>query len=137
MSLPMLWSMVLLVPSLAGATPHTHLMLVHQTVQLQRDTLSEEDQDQLMTITQNLLNAIATGDTATWNCYLLADCIMTDADGVTRTKAQLLSMMRPLPSGYTGTLRMQHSLIRSYGTTAVIAYDALQHEVVYGQQLTT
>ena len=101
------------------------------------DTAVDSDRTQLVALTQKLLDGVATADTALWNRLLTEDCLLMDPDGVTRTKAQVLAMMHPLPAGYSGTLHVEHPQVRTHGTTAVLSYDATQYEEVYGQPLLT
>src|SRR5215213_3872430 len=61
---------------------------------------------QLVRISQALMDAIAPGDTATWNRYLAADGVFTDENGRTRTKAEVLAELGPLPAGYVGHIRV-------------------------------
>jgi hypothetical protein len=45
--------------------------------------------------------------------------------------------MRPLPAGYSGQIRVANAQVRVSGTTAVITYDAMEDEAIYGQHLAT
>ena len=108
-----------------------------QAIERSDTVVADSDRTRLIAITQQLLDGVATGDTALWNRLLTEDCLMMDPDGVTRTKAEVLRMMRPLPAGYSGTLHVEHPQVRTHGTTAVLSYDATQYEEVYGQPLLT
>ncbi|HXC25397.1 MAG TPA: nuclear transport factor 2 family protein, partial [Gemmatimonadaceae bacterium] len=107
-----LWSAVFFVP-VVMAIPgqgrlRLHLTPLTPSVLERSDTAVDSDRTQLVALTQKLLDGVATGDTALWNSYLTEDCLMMDPDGMTRTKAQLLAIMRPLPAGYSGTLHVEH-----------------------------
>ena len=88
-------------------------------------------------ITQELLDAVTRGDRDPWLLYLADDCLLTTEDGRTLTKRELVDQIHPLPAGSAGTLKMANPKVRSYGTTAVITYDALETETIYGQELKT
>jgi uncharacterized protein DUF4440/uncharacterized protein DUF3471/molybdopterin-dependent oxidoreductase-like protein protein len=88
-------------------------------------------------ITQELLDAVTRGDKDPWLLYLADECILTTEDGQTLTKKELVDQIHPLPAGYSGTLKMADPKVRSYGMTAVISYDALETETIYGQELKT
>jgi Domain of unknown function (DUF4440)/Domain of unknown function (DUF3471) len=88
-------------------------------------------------LTQELLDAITRGDRDPWLQYLDDDCLITTEDGRTLTKRELIDQIHPLPAGYSGALKMANPKVRSYGTTAVITYDALETETIYGQELKT
>jgi DMSO/TMAO reductase YedYZ molybdopterin-dependent catalytic subunit len=88
-------------------------------------------------ITQELLDAASRGDKEPWLQYVDEDCLFTTADGQTLTRKELVEQIQPFPAGYSGTLKMANPKVRSYGTTAVITYDALEEEMIYGQILKT
>jgi ketosteroid isomerase-like protein len=86
-------------------------------------------------ISQELLDAVAGGNKAVWERYLADDCIYTDENGRTLNKAQLIEDLRPLPSGYSGTITIAESQVRIYGDAAVIANRLIENEVIYGQKI--
>lgn len=96
---------------------------------------------ELQHITQALLDAVATGNTEVWARYLADDGLFTDENGKTVTKREILSALRPLPSGYSGHIVMANPQVRVRGKagdrTAVITYDLLEDETVFGQTLHT
>jgi hypothetical protein len=88
-------------------------------------------------ITQELLDAASRGDKEPWLQHVDEDCLFTSEDGQTLTKKELIDQIQPFPAGYSGTLKMANPKVRSYGTTAVITYDALEEETIHGQMLKT
>lgn len=92
---------------------------------------------ELQRITQELLDAVAVGDQAVWNKYLADTCLYISEDGRTLTKAELIEELRPLPAGYKGQLRVANAVVREYGDTAVITYDAMEDLEIYGQKIKT
>jgi hypothetical protein len=102
-----------------------------------KQTAPSPNAEVLKRITQELLDAVATGDKAVWSKYLADTCLYTSEDGRTLTKSQLLAELRPLPEGYIGKLRMTNPQVREYGDTAVITYDAMEDLEIYGQRIKT
>jgi hypothetical protein len=96
---------------------------------------------ELTHVTQALLDAVATGDTAVWARTLADDGLFTDENGVTHTKRELLANIQPLPPGFTGHITVANPRFRvtgnADGRVAVITYDALEEETVFGQTLHT
>jgi Domain of unknown function (DUF4440)/Domain of unknown function (DUF3471) len=136
-----LWPAIVLVPALIalpgrGRTLPRPLPIGRGDIE-RSDTTLDSDRTQLVSITQQLLDGVATADTALWDRMLTEDCLMMDPDGVTRNKKELLAMMHPLPSGYSGTLKVEHPQVRIHGAAAVLSYDATQYEEVYGQPTLT
>jgi hypothetical protein len=117
---------ILLVPALH------HAQTASNSVTPLNDSQTEQE---LKKIVQELLDAIAPGNKAVWDRYLADNCIITDEEGNTLTKTQLLEQLRPLPSGYTGTIRIADAQVRSYGNIAIIIYRAIEHEEIFGQKI--
>lgn len=92
---------------------------------------------ELTRIAQALLDAVAAADTAVWGRYLADDALFTDEMGRTYTKAELLALMRPLPPGFSGTLRVSGPRMVARGDVAVLTYDALEDEEIFGQRIRT
>ena len=96
-----------------------------------------EVEREIKRISQELLDAIAPGNKAVWERYLADDCIYSDENGRTLNKAQLLEDLRPLPAGYSGTIKIEESQIRVYKDAAVIANRMIENETIYGQKIIT
>lgn len=92
---------------------------------------------ELVRISQALMDAVAPGDTATWNRWLAADGLFTDENGRTRTRAEVLAELGPLPPGYVGHIRVANARAAVAGETAVLSYDAMEELTLYGQRLDT
>jgi len=92
---------------------------------------------QLVRISQTLMDAVAPGDTATWNRWLAADGVFTDENGRTRTRAEVIAELGPLPAGYVGHIRVTNPRAAVAGETAVLSYDAMEDLTLYGQRLDT
>lgn len=91
----------------------------------------------LVRISQALMDAVAPGDTATWNHWLAADGVFTDENGRTRTRAEVLAELGPLPPGYVGHIRVANARAAVAGETAVLSYDAMEALTLHGQRLDT
>jgi len=87
--------------------------------------------------TQMLVDAVTTGDKGVWDRILDAHCIITTEDGVVLDKARFLEELRPLPPGFTGTIKVRDLAVRQAGSAAVVHYWLDESENVFGQQLKT
>lgn len=88
-------------------------------------------------ISQELLDAIASGNKAVWERYLADDCIYSDENGRMLNKAQLIDDLRPLPAGYSGSITIAESQIRVHKDAAVLANRMIENETIYGQKIVT
>ena len=93
-------------------------------------------QDELVRRTQDLYDAIVSGNQAPWKKYFADDCIFSDEKGRTVDKARLIADITPLPAGYSGTIKIGNVQSRIIGNTAVLSYDADESETIFGQDLT-
>ncbi|MEO5797974.1 MAG: DUF4440 domain-containing protein [Gemmatimonadales bacterium] len=102
-----------------------------------RATGSRADADTVVAISQRLLDAIALGDTATWSRYLSADAIFADEEATIRDRATMLQQLSPLPPGVSGHICIvaPHAVV--HGDVAVVTYDGMEDERVFGQLLQT
>ena len=96
---------------------------------------------ELVRNTQALVDAIAPGDTAIWSRTLAADGLFSDENGRPVTKRELLDNLKPLPPGFTGHITVANPRVRvtstEGGAVAVITYDMLEDETIFGQTLHT
>ena len=90
---------------------------------------------------QALVDAVAFGDTAVWARTLADDGLFTDENGRTSTKRDLLASLHPLPAGFSGHIVVARPQMRMTGNendgVAVLTYDLLEDETVFGQTLHT
>jgi hypothetical protein len=93
-------------------------------------------QDELVRRTQELYDAIVSGNHAPWKKYFDDDCIFSDEKGRTLDKARLIADITPLPAGYSGTIKVANVQSRIIGDTAILSYDANETETIFGQNLT-
>lgn len=91
---------------------------------------------QLVRNTQELFDAVASGNQEPWKKYFADDCLYFDEKGRSMDKAALVKDVTPLPSGYSGTIRVVHSRFLVVGGTAIHSYDLDETETIFGQEVT-
>lgn len=87
--------------------------------------------------TQALFDAVTSGDKAVWDQTLDAACIVTTEDGEVFDKTRMLADIRPLPSGFSGQIKVRGLTVREVGSGAVVHYWLDETEVIFGQHLAT
>jgi hypothetical protein len=93
-------------------------------------------QEELVQRTQALFDAVAAGDQAPWKLYFADDAMMFDEKGRSMDKIALVADVTPLPKGYSGTIKVVNPQSKIVGTTAILAYDSDEIEIVFGQKMT-
>jgi hypothetical protein len=83
--------------------------------------------------TQSLLNAIAPGDTATWNRLIDSTAIFVDENDKVYDKPQMLAQLKPLGPGLVGNLAIDDFVVKLHGTTAVVAHEDNEYLNYHGQ----
>jgi hypothetical protein len=97
-----------------------------------RDTIT---QDELVRRTQELLDAVPSGDRRPWEKYFAADSIYFDEKGRSMDKKALLADQSPMPPGYSGAIKVVRPRSRILGDTAILSYDLDETETIFGQNL--
>src|SRR3954451_2198349 len=92
-------------------------------------------QDDLVRRTQDLYDAVVPGNQAPWKKYFADDCIFADEKGRVFDKPKLIADITPLPTGYSGTIKIKNVQSRIIGNTAILSYDADETETIFGQNL--
>jgi hypothetical protein len=92
-------------------------------------------QEELVRRTQELMNAIVSGDPAPWRKYYADDCMFHDEKGRSLGKAALVADITPLPNGYSGTVKVANPQSVVTSDTAILSYDSIETETIFGQQL--
>lgn len=108
------------------------LGMAQSAVQSSSDLATEKE---LISIAQQLLDAVASGDKAVWEKYVADDLIYTDENWRILTKKQLIDSLGPLPKGYSGSIRIANVQSRINPDAAVLSYRALEEEYVFGQRI--
>lgn len=94
-----------------------------------------ETEKELVGIIQSLMDAVAVGDKAVWERHVADDLIYTDENWRVLTKAEILADFGPLPKGYSGSIKVAEVKSRINGDAAVVSWQALEEETVFGQRL--
>ena len=92
-------------------------------------------QDELIRRTQELYDALVSGNQASWKKHFADDCIFADEKGRIFDKPKLIADITPLPAGYSGTIKIEKAQSRIIGSTAILSYDADETETIFGQNL--
>jgi hypothetical protein len=98
-----------------------------------KDTAITENE--LVRRTQELYDAIVPGNQAPWKHYFADDCIFSDEKGRTMDKTRLISDITPMPTGYSGTIKLDRVHSRIYDNVAILSYDANETETIFGQNV--
>jgi hypothetical protein len=93
-------------------------------------------QAELVHRTQALYDAVASGNKAPWQQYLADDAIIHDEKGGSYTKRTFLATVDPLPSGYSGSIKVTHPQTIFASGVAVFSYDAEEVETVFSNRMT-
>ena len=92
-------------------------------------------EQELVRWTQELYDAVAAGNQTPWKQYFADDCIFSDEKGRTMDKSKLVADITPLPTGYSGVIKLEYVQSRIYDNVAVLSYDANEAETIFGQKL--
>lgn len=92
--------------------------------------------DQLSRNTQEMFDAVASGDQAPWQKYFADDSMYFDEKGRSMDKAALVRDVTPLPAGYSGSIKVVNPRSNIRGDTAILSYDLNETETIFGQNLT-
>jgi uncharacterized protein DUF4440/uncharacterized protein DUF3471 len=92
-------------------------------------------QGELVRRTQELYDSLVSGDQAPWKKYFADDCIFADEKGRLFDKPKLIADITPLPTGYSGTIKVENVQSRIIGNTAILSYDVDETETIFGQNL--
>lgn len=92
---------------------------------------------ELVSIAQELMDAVGKGDKAVWQRHLDDNCMITTEDGSTKTKAQIIEEISPLPKGFTGSIEVIEPKVVVSGDTAIMKFVAKEREEVFGQLINT
>jgi hypothetical protein len=67
--------------------------------------------------------------------YYSDDCLFHDEKGRRLDKEALIADITPLPKGYSGTIKITSPQSVITDDTAVLSYDAIETETIFGQEL--
>ncbi len=92
-------------------------------------------QEELVRHTQELFDSVAGGDQTPWKKYIADDCIYFDEKGRNMDKAALVADVSPLPTGYSGSIKIGKVQSHIERNIAILSYDLDEKEIVFGQQM--
>jgi hypothetical protein len=95
-------------------------------------TISEAE---LLRRTQQLYDSLVPGDKTPWQTFYADDAMMYDEKGRTMDKKALLADVEPMPSGYSGVIKVVHPHTIFAPGVAILAYDCDETETIFGQKL--
>ena len=93
-------------------------------------------QEELVRRTQEMFDAVATGDQRPWKKYVAEDAMYFDEKGRNMDKAALVKDVTPLPQGFSGTIKIVKPQSHIEGGVAILSYDMDESETIFGQKLT-
>jgi hypothetical protein len=92
-------------------------------------------QDELVRRTQELFDAVAPGDQAPWKKYFADDCMYFDETGRNMDKTALVASIGPLPTGYSGNIKIAKVQSHIEDNVAILSYDMDERETIFGQEM--
>ncbi|MGA7107155.1 MAG: DUF4440 domain-containing protein [Terracidiphilus sp.] len=90
---------------------------------------------ELVRRTQQLYDAMPPGDQMPWKSYYAEDAMVYDEKGRAMNKKALLDDLQPMPTGYSGVIKVVHPHATFAPGVAVLAYDCDETETIFGQEL--
>ncbi|HET9695524.1 MAG TPA: DUF4440 domain-containing protein, partial [Terriglobales bacterium] len=90
---------------------------------------------ELVRRTQTMFDAVTSGDKTPWNNYVADDVIYFDEKGHLFDKKSLVADVSPLPTGYSGSIKVKNVKSHIEGPIAIMSYDSDETETIYGQEL--
>jgi hypothetical protein len=97
---------------------------------------NEITHDELLRRAQELFDSVAVGDQTPWKKYVAEDCLYFDEKGTNMNKAALIASVSPLPTGYSGSIKLAKAQSHIEGDVAILSYDLDEKETVFGQDMT-
>jgi ketosteroid isomerase-like protein len=92
-------------------------------------------QEELLRRSQELFDSVITGNKEPWQKYYADDAVFFDEKGRSMDKTALVADISPLPTGYSGKIKIGKAASRIIGDTAVVSYDVDETETIFGQNL--
>ena len=99
--------------------------------------LDQDLDQQILRNKQQLMDAVAAGDTQVWLSYLHEDCLIAVEDGKILSRQELVSSMKPLPAGYNGRIVIIEPRYQRYDDTVVITFINDEYLELFGQNIHT
>lgn len=90
--------------------------------------------DELVQITQKLMDALPVGDKAVWEKSLTDDAVTIDEFGRVAGKAETIESLRAFPPGITGQMEMRDPHAWLHGDSALLSVEQYETETFFGQK---
>jgi len=90
---------------------------------------------EIVAITQELMDALVPGKADVWQRLLLDDAMITDEFGRRQTKKEIVGSIHAFPAGLSGSIEIRDPHVHVYGDTAVLDGEEYEQETVFGQKL--
>lgn len=103
------------------------------TASTQADEAAKPLRDQLLQITQALVDAIPAGDKAVWERTLADDAVVVDEFGRIAHKTDAVAALHPFPAGFSGSIELRDAHAYSYDDTAILQVEEYERESVFDQ----
>jgi len=96
---------------------------------------SQPTRDELVKLTQALMDAIPPGKADVWQRTLADDAIIIDEFGRRQDKKEAVEAIHPMPQGFSGSIEIRDPQLRAVGDTAVLSGEMYERESVFDQHL--
>jgi len=96
---------------------------------------SSQTRDELVKLTQELMDAIPVGRADVWQRILAEDVVVIDEFGRRQTKKQAVDAIHPMPQGFSGSIEIRDPRLHAVGDTAVLSGEMYERESVFDQRL--
>ncbi len=91
--------------------------------------------EELVERTQQLYDALPSGNQAPWKLYFADDAMIHDEKGRVQNKSELVADVSPMPVGYKLAFTVVHPHALFAFDTAILAYECDETETVFGHEL--
>lgn len=98
-------------------------------------TSPSQTRDELVRLTQELMDAIPVGKADVWQRILADDVVVIDEFGRRQTKKEAVDAIHPMPQGFSGSIEIRDPQLHAIGDTAVLSGEMYERESVFEQRL--
>jgi hypothetical protein len=94
-----------------------------------------QTRDELVKLTQELMDAIPVGKADVWQRILADDVVVIDEFGRRQTKKEAVDAIHPMPQGFSGSIEIRDPQLHAVADTAVLSGEMYERESVFDQRL--
>jgi len=113
----------------------SRLILLSLALVLPAFVRAEDLRDVLKRQTQELADAVGSGNAGVWDKYLDPKVLFTDESGTVATKKEMVDQVKPLPEGVSGSITVTDFVVQDHGDVAATTYVEDEHENYHGHAL--